>query len=86
MRSFGNLDDLVWFYPRQGARESVIVLEVERVLVPCPRCSTWPMSANFSARGKWKDQVAKIKFRCPKCDHQETMPVSAKAARRSEDA
>jgi hypothetical protein len=49
------------------------MLEVDRLLVACPRCLAWPMSANVAAPN-WTGPGG-IRFRCASCGHQETVPL-----------
>ena len=61
------------------------MLEADRLLIACPRCGAWPMSANV-ANTNWA-RPGKISFRCPGCGHQESAPMlTSKAASQGADA
>jgi hypothetical protein len=51
--------------------------EVSDLLISCPRCDRWPMSANLNG-SKWGRR--NIEFRCPGCGHRENVLIDDQGA------
>ncbi|MBV9249173.1 MAG: hypothetical protein JO227_08030 [Acetobacteraceae bacterium] len=47
------------------------MVDPEHVLIACPRCHAWPMSASLP-KSRWSGPN-EVSFRCARCGHQETV-------------